>query len=87
MYAFINCPVYLQSRFYCGLFFSPLFFLFFFLRLANHVCSYTSGKIFKATPESRFELSGHQGLQVHFPTPMLHYEKYLDCYELEKRFI
>lgn len=65
-------------------FFSPSFF-FSFLRLASHICSHPGGIILQVIPESRFGLSGHQGLQVHFPTPMLHYEKYF--YELEKRFV
>lgn len=75
--------------------FSPGFILgtsfpsifFFFLRLASHICSYPSGIIFQVVPESRFLLSGHQCLQLHFPTPMLNYEKYLGDYELEKRKI
>lgn len=74
---FFDVCFYLLSSLSLGFivdFFVPSFF-FFFLRLASHICSYPSGKIFQVIPERRFGLSGHQCLQLHFPTPVLHDEK------------
>lgn len=77
---FIFSPGFIASTFF-------LSFFFFLLRLASNICSYPSGTIFQVIPESRFELSGDQCLQLLFPTPVLHYEKYLGDCQLEKRFV